>query len=128
MKTFISVLVIFALMCTFIFTNSFLVSKKLSEMLEIANSLPKSAPEFEANKKETAEKTEKLRKLWHESIKKLSYVASYELLDRTDEAMSELFGACAAGDADGFLPAVSKFTDTLERLKILFGVSAQSLA
>ena len=128
MKTFISVLVIFALMCTFIFTNSFLVSKKLSEMLEIAKSLPKNTYEFEENKKETAEKTEKLRKLWHESIKKLSYVASYELLDRTDEAMSELFGACAAGDADGFLPAVSKFTDTLERLKILFGVSAQSLA
>ena len=128
MKTFISVLVIFALMCTFIFTNSFLVSKKLSEMLEIAKSLPKNTYEFEENKKETAEKTEKLRKLWHESIKKLSYVASYELLDRTDEAMSELFGACAAGDADGFLPAVSKFTDTLERLKILFGISAQSLA
>ena len=115
-------------MCTFIFTNSFLVSKKLSEMLEIAKSLPKNTYEFEENKKETAEKTEKLRKLWHESIKKLSYVASYELLDRTDEAMSELFGACAAGDADGFLPAVSKFTDTLERLKILFGISAQSLA
>ena len=128
MKTFISVLVIFALMCTFIFTNSFLVSKKLSEMLEMAESLPKSTPEFEENKKETTEKTEKLRKLWHENIKKLSYVASYELLDRTDEAMSELFGACAAGDANAFLPAVSKFTDTLKRLKILFGVSAQSLA
>jgi hypothetical protein len=128
LKTFICVLVIFALLCAFISINSFIVSKKISEMIEIADSLPKSTIEFEENKKEAEEKTEKLRKLWHENIKKLSYVASYELLDRTDEAMSELFGACAAGDANGFIPAVSKFTDTLERLKILFGVSAQSLA
>lgn len=128
MKTFISVLVIFALMCTFVFANSFLVSKKISEMLSIADSLPKDTGGFEKAKEETRQSVEKLRALWHDSISKLSYVASYELLDRTDEAMSELFGACLAGDADGFLPAVSKFTDTLERLKILFGISAQSLA
>ncbi len=128
MKTFISVIVIFALMCTFVFVNSFIVSKKLSEMLDIAASLPESAEEFEETENETLESVEKLRTLWRKNIKTLSYVVSYELLDRTDEAMSELFGACRAGDVDGFLPAVSKFTDTLERLKILFGVSAQSLA
>lgn len=128
MKTFISVLIIFILLCTFVFADSYFISKSLHEILDITESLPQDAESFEKEAEDISQNVEKIRMLWQKSIIKLSYVSSYELLDRADEAIGELYGAYKARDAAGFLPAAIKFRDTLQRLTVLFGVSFQSLA
>ncbi|MBO5005964.1 MAG: DUF4363 family protein [Clostridia bacterium] len=128
MKTFVSCLIIFALLCTFVFTDSFFKGESIARLLEMAEALPEDDESFENNKEELSEKAEKIYSLWKKSRKKLEYVASYALIEAADEAMGELYGAYKANDADGFLPAAVKFRDSLERLAVLFGVSFQSLA
>ncbi len=128
MKTFISGLVIFALLCTFVFTDSFFKAENIHRLIEMAEALPDDSESFENGGSKLSEDTEQIYSLWKKSRKKLDYVASYSLVEAADEAMGELYGAYKAEDADGFLPAAVKFRDSLERLAVLFGVSFQSLA
>ena len=128
MKTFVCSLIIFSLLCTFIFINSYSVSKTLDELLRIASALPDDENDIENGGSELQTQMEKLYSVWDERVNGFAYVMDYNLLDRADEAMIALYCAHKSGNTDDFIYAKANFCDALRRLKILCGVGFESFA
>ncbi len=128
MKTFLCSLIIFSLLCVFIFANSFSVSRELDEMLALAENMPSEKADFENGGEILAEEAEKLYSMWDKSMSGFAFVMSYDLLDRADQAIIELYCAVKSESAEEFLDARTNFCDALKRLKILCGAGFESFA
>lgn len=128
MKTFIASLVIFALLCVFVGVNSAITSKSLYELINLTESLPDSTEEFNGNYEFIRADVEKLFDMWDKKIDKFSYIMSYDMLDRADDAALSLYSAYLTGDAEDFVLARMKLSDCLKRLKVLCGFGIKSFA
>jgi hypothetical protein len=125
MKTFIAALIIFALLLTLVLTSAFCVQKQTSELLLLAYALPSSAEDFGGS--EIKEKTLALLSLWKERERGLAYIIYRDTLDKASEAVSALYTAAEAESAEDFLPARLRFIAAIERISLLFSVSAESI-
>lgn len=128
MKTFVCALLIFALLCTFVFINSYSISKKLDELITTTASLPKNEEDIKSGGEELRRQIEALRGKWSENMSMFAYFLSYDLLDRADQAIIELYCAYFSGNTGDFLYAAENFRDAAARLKILCGAGFESFA
>ena len=100
MKTFISALIILALLCTSVALVSHFISKRTHELSSLATSLPSSSEAFKSDR-ELSQKTEKLRTLGARSMAVFPYILSYDILDRADDAVLSL---SAAAETESEMP------------------------
>lgn len=126
MKTFISALIIFAVLCTLVCTASAYIKKETGALAELALALPASPNGFR-NSADAEQKTEELQKRWVRCMAVFPYIMSYEMLDRADDAVLSLAAAAKAGCAEDFLSARLRFIDAIGRLSRLFALSPESI-
>ena len=127
MKTFISALIILALLCTSVALVSHFISKRTHELSSLATSLPSSSEAFQSDR-ELSQKTEKLRTLWARSMAVFPYIMSYDILDRADDAVLSLSAAAETESEEDFLAARLRFIDAVSRISGLFTLSFESIA
>ncbi len=124
MKTFICSLLLFAVLCSFVFINSAHVISDIKELYSLANALPENEEDIDEMALETMEK---LRSYWREKIDGFAMVLSYDLLDKADEAVTALYCAVKSGNAEDIICAKENYKDALERLEILCGAGVKSI-
>lgn len=126
MKTFVAALIIFALLFSLVIASAFYVQKRADELLSLAYALPVNAVDFE-NESETKEKTLALLSLWERSERGLAYIICRDITDKASEAAGALLAAAEAESAEDFLPSRLRFISAIERISLLFSVSAESI-
>ena len=119
MKTSIVSLLLLCAVLTFIIFNTAYIGHLSDEMLSLAEDLPGTKEAFEADISSALEKTQKLWDLWDKTIDKFTFTIGYGHIDRTDDAIIELYSAAKNGDGDSFITAAAKFCDCLTRMKKL---------
>lgn len=127
MKTFVSSMLIFALLCVLVFSASAFVKERLRGLAALAADLPASNEEF-AKESDLKGKAERLRSLWTQSMVFFPYIMGYDMLDRADDAVLSLCAAAEAESREELFAARLRFLDALSRLDTLFGLSAESIA
>jgi hypothetical protein len=126
MKTFISALIIFMLLFSLVIASAFYVQDRAEALLSLAYSLPESSEDFDGAS-ERKEKTLALLSLWKKSERGLAYIICRDVTDKAGEAAGALLAAAEAGSAEDFLPARLRFIAAIERIALLFSVSAESI-
>lgn len=126
MKTFISALIIFALLFSLVLASAFFVRREASALILLARELPGERESFE-NDGRTAEKALTLLRAWQESKRRFAYIMNRDITDKADEAAHALFAAAEAGSADNFLPARLRFISLMERITVIFSLSAENI-
>jgi hypothetical protein len=127
MKTFISSIIIFALVCVFIITSSIGLSRRLSEIGVIAAELPSTEEEFAKNKDGAYRKTKELCSLWQKTMEILPYFIGYDMLQAANEAALTMQANMESGVRDDFFNARLKFCDAVSLIHEFFGISPKSL-
>lgn len=126
MKTFIAALIIFALLFSLVLGSAFFVRKEASALLSLARALPDDGKGFESGGR-TAEKALTLLRAWQESKRRFSYIMGRDIIDKADEAAHAIYAAAKAESADNFLPARLRFISLMERITLIFSLSAESI-
>ena len=108
MKSFVTTVVLLAIVLLLAITNACYVRHVIRGMQELLDGLPPAdAPDCAARAREISD-------YWAEHERWLGVAIPYSLLDRVCEQAS-LLGACAEeGDRDGFLHARTLLSDALE--------------
>lgn len=128
MKTFISALIIFALLCASVAGISFFVAERMQALCTSALALPATAEEFRADTEGARAGARTLCALWARSMDILPYFIGYDMLDRADDAALCLLAAAEAQSAEDFLAARLRFIDAAKRIALLSRASPESLA
>ncbi len=128
MKTFIAAIIIFALLCCAIFGIYVFVMGRISELSGLALALPEEEAEFAPPSDNLTNGTEKFFALWDKSMRVFPYIMGYEMLERADESALSLLSYAKSGERAEFLAAKMRFLDSMERMRILFGVNLESIA
>ena len=126
MKTFISALIIFALLFSLVLASAFYVRTQMGELLSLARALPEKLEDFEKDVCIT-EKTLALLNMWQESKRRLAYIMNRDTADKAGEAAQALFAAASAGSAEDFLSARLRFISQAEKISLMFSLSAESI-
>ena len=126
MKTFISALIIFALLFSLVLASAFYVRTQMGELLSLARALPEKLEDFEKDVCIT-EKTLALLNMWQESKRRLAYIINRDTADKAGEAAQALFAAASAGSAEDFLSARLRFISQAEKISLMFSLSAESI-
>lgn len=126
MKTFISALIIFALLFSLVLASAFYVRTQMGELLSLARALPEKLEDFEKDGCIT-EKTLALLNMWQESKRRLAYIMNRDTADKAGEAAQALFAAASAGSAEDFLSARLRFISQAEKISLMFSLSAESI-
>ena len=126
MKTFISALIIFALLFSLVLASAFYVRTQMGELLSLARALPEKLEDFEKDVCIT-EKTLALLNMWQESNRRLAYIINRDTADKAGEAAQALFAAASAGSAEDFLSARLRFISQAEKISLMFSLSAESI-
>lgn len=126
MKTFIASLIIFAILCTLVFSASYLVKEKTEKLLELAAALPGTKADFE-REKELQSKTAKLCELWEKNMRFFPYIISNDMLDYANGAALALSAAAESACEEDFLSARLRFIDAAAQLSRIFSLSAEGI-
>ena len=126
MKTFISALIIFALLFSLVIASAFYVQDRAEALLSLAYSLPESAEDFDGAS-EIKEKTLALLSLWKKSERSLAYIICRDVTDKAGEAAGALLAAAEAGSAEDFFSARLRFISQAEKISLMFSLSAESI-
>ena len=127
MKTFAVSLLLICAVIAFTVFNTVCIVGRSNEMLAIADSLPQTKSDFEADIPSALEKTEELWSIWDKTIDRFAYTIGYSHIDRADDAIAELYAAAKNGAGASFVPAAIKFRDALSRLKRLESFDFESI-
>lgn len=88
-------------------------------MLDIAEALPDEVSDFEADYDAVLSETERLWEIWDKNADRLSLTINYDNINRSDDAIAELYTAAKNHDGELFVTAALKFSDNLKRLRKL---------
>lgn len=128
MKTFLSSLIIFILLCSAVFPVSENIASELDSLYAEARSLPSTREELAENKEDTMRKTAAICGKWKKDMEYFPYFIGYDLLDRADEAAFTLLSCAESGEANEFFSARLRFLDAVARLRGLYSLSVSSIA
>ena len=127
MKTFVSAVLIFFILCAGVIFISLNISEKLSELYDIASSLPETKEELERDQHHTFSVTRELYSHWNKSMGVFKHFIGYDILDKADEAAMVLFSCAESGETNEFFSARLKFCDAVQRLKRLCGITLMGI-
>ena len=127
MKTFVTSLMIFAIVCAAVFSLSALFSARLTELYNLASDLPENKTELAKNHESALRQIEELRALWYKTMRIFPYFMGYDILDRADDAAQTLFSCAGTGETSEFFSARLRFCDALKRLDELCSVSLEGI-
>ena len=127
MKTFISSIIIFAIVCGFIVTSSVCMSRRLSQIGVIAAELPSTEEALDKDAEGARRKTREVCYLWQRTMELLPYFAGYDMLQAANEAALTMQSSVECGARDDFFNARLKFCDAVSLIREFFGISAKSL-
>lgn len=119
MKTFITSLLIMAVVLTFVICNTVYITRKIDAMLDIAESLPADADAFDADYDNTKQVVERLWEMWDSNIDAIAFTAGYDNINRADDAITTLCISCRNQNGDDFSVARQSFCDSIKRLRKL---------
>lgn len=128
MKTFLSSIIIFILLCSAVFPVSENIASELDSLYGEARSLPSTREELAENAEEAMQKTADICGRWKKDMEYFPYFIGYDLLDRADEAAFTLLSCAESGEVNEFFSARLRFLDALSRLRGLYSVSLSSIA
>ncbi len=126
MKTFLTALILFALIVGFVIWNTLDLQKTFQELLTLTESLPFEAEDFKKDAA-TKETVDKLYRLWDKKFNRIAFTSGYENCNRADEALGSLFIHYQNDNAEDFTHARLMFWDSLRRLKMLEGFYFDSI-
>jgi len=119
MKTFITALLIMAVVLTFVICNTVYITGKIDAMLDIAESLPADADAFDADYNSTKEAVERLWQMWDHTIDAIAFTSGYDNINRADDAITTLCISYRNQNGDDFSVARQSFCDSMKRLRKL---------
>ena len=119
MKTFITALLIMAVVLTFVICNTVYITGKIDAMLTLAESLPADADAFDADYDNTKQVVEQLWEMWDSSIDAIAFTAGYDNINRADDAITTLCISYQNQNGDDFSVARQSFCDSIKRLRKL---------
>ena len=127
MKTFISAIIIFALVLASVFSLSYFFTEKLEYLSALAADIPENAETLDKNKEQGFARIKELYSAWDKSMQVFPYFIGYDMLDRADEAAQTLISCALSGEVNELFSARLKFRDAIERLKELCRINIESV-
>ena len=123
MKTFISALIILALLISLVTLCSLNALGRIDRLAELALSLP----ETDISAADTKEKTQDLCDEWQKNADFFLYFVSRDTVLTANEAALALRAASLSECREDFASARLRFISAMERIRLLFTVSAESI-
>ena len=123
MKTFISALIIIALLVSLVTLCSLAALGRIDHLAELAISLP----EIDISAADAKEKTQDLCDEWEKNADFFLYFVSRDTVLTANEAALALRAASLAECREDFASARLRFISAMERIRLLFTVSAESV-
>ncbi len=116
MKTFITALIMLALITGLVIWNAVELSHTMKELIALTEALPVNADEFVKNEKNDAA-LDALIRLWDRNFTRIALTSAYENLNRADEAIGSLAVHYQNDNANDFTHARLMAWDSLNRMK-----------
>lgn len=126
MKSFILAITLLLTVSIFTTVNACKTTSRIDEMLNLANTLPKTEEAF-LYAKDFDDDVLALISLWDQIFPSLVCTAGYANTNRCDEAIGALATHFQNRNGSDFTVALSAFCDGLSRLRILEGMSWESI-
>ncbi len=127
MKSVIAAAVLFVLLLSSACIGSACIVRETEELIVRTVSFPEDAEVMAEQERETAEKAEALSARWREVFPYFAFVTGYTALNRTDDAVIELYGAVRSGAYSDAVIARAKLLDALYRMRDLERLSLSSV-
>ena len=122
MKSVIAAAVLFLFCVLFCIGNTVYITSVIDDMDAVLCTLSD-----DADVNDTLMQVEQIMASWSSAMPYLVYVCGYAVLNRADEAVWELYAYTSAGEESDALAARYKLADALRRLRVLEGISFDSV-
>mgnify|MGYP005764593243 CR=1 FL=1 len=127
MKAFVTSLILLALVVTFVICNTIYMTNITDKMISLAEKLPDSVEEYESNADDYASEFDELYHLWNDNINIIAYTVGYTHIDRTDEAIVELYHFYLGESWQDVVTCRAKCIDAISRLHKLESLHIENI-
>ena len=127
MKSVIAAAVLLVLTVIICICTSAHSTSLIDELYRLTESLPTETAEYEAAPQMRKQTSDTIGETWSDAVGYFSYVYGYNLLNRADEAVWNLYAAVNTGDYRTAVAARYQLLDALRRMKELEGISLSSV-
>ncbi|MBQ9748265.1 MAG: hypothetical protein IJV98_05720 [Clostridia bacterium] len=126
MKTFLIALFILALTVSFVVWNAWDLNRTAETLSALTRSLPEDAASFHKDA-QTESTLAELYGLWDRKFERIAFTVGYNNCNRADEALLSLIAHYRNESAEDFTHARLLLLDSLRRLRVLEGISPESI-
>ena len=127
MKTVIAASVLLAVSVMICIGTSMRSVSLIDELYRLTESLPTETAEYEAEPGSREQISDTIGETWSDAVGYFSYVYGYNVLNRADEAVWNLYAAVDTGDYSTAVTARYQLLDALRRMRELEEISLSSV-
>ena len=117
-------LITLTVFCLFVKTNTL---ERVDALYELTAALPTEPAVYDGAHNGYREQAQALCEAWSDAVRYFSYVCSYNVLNRADEAVWNLYAAVESGDHPMAIAARYQLLDALRRMRELETVRISSV-
>ncbi len=127
MKSVIASCILLALLIGFCFFVKTRTQTQIDVLYEMTEEFPRDIASYKASSDGYLAQVRTLGDRWSDAVGYFSYVCTYNLINRADEAVWNLYAAVETGDHPAAIAARYQLLDALRRMRELESVTVSSI-